>query len=776
MSDLNTYPDGSEFTGVIGLTANQSEPAWPVPPKAPEGSPNILVMLLDDLGFAQMGCFGGLGGRVETPSIDRLAAEGIRYNNFHTTALCSPTRAALLTGRNHHTAGVGSVMETSTGFPGYNGRVPKDTAMLPAVLLEYGYNTMALGKWHLAPDEHITAAGPYDRWPLAQGFERFYGFLPGETNQWEPDLWHDNHKVDPPATPEEGYHLTEDLADRAIEWITAQKVVAPSKPFFMYFCPGAMHSPHHAPAEYIKRYRGRFDDGWDVIRAETLEKQKEMGIVPEATILPPRNPGVRAWDELSDDERRLFARQMEVYAAFLTHTDDQVGRVLDHLDRTGIADDTLVMLLSDNGASAEGGPVGMISEMSFFNMTPESVPEMLARLDEWGTYTSHPHYASGWAMAGNTPNRWYKQQVHEGGTRDPLIVRWPARIEDAGAVRGQFHHVVDITPTILEVLGLEMPDVVRGYRQRPVEGTSMAYSLTEPQAPTRKRKQYFEMLSHRAVWADGWKAVTTHFSTFFKVQYGILEEEAHDGFFDRDRWELYRLDEDFSEMRDLADEHPDKLKELIELWWAEAGRYNVLPLDDNVVMRLLCEKPQVFEERGTYTFHSPVRMVRPGSPDVRNRSHVITADINVPEGGAEGVVVSNGGIDGGYALCVMDGRVHYVSNYLGREHFVVSCEKPVPEGPVTLRLEFERTDEFAGKVTIYVNDEKAAEGDIPRTNLVVFAAAEGFEVGSDSTSAVWPRYRPPFNFTGKIREVVLSVEGEPHRDPEAEARVANHQQ
>ena len=776
MAGLNTYPDGGEFTGVIGRTAGESEPAWPVPPEAPEGSPNILLILLDDLGFAQIGCYGGLGGRIETPNMDRLAREGLRYNSFHTTALCSPTRAALLTGRNHHTAGVGSVMETATGYPGYNGHVPGDTAMLPAVLLENGYNTMALGKWHLAPDQHITAAGPYDRWPLAQGFERFYGFLPGETNQWEPDLWHDNHKVDPPRIPEEGYHLTEDLADRAIEWVTAQKAVAPNKPFFMYFCPGAMHSPHHAPVEFVERYRGRFDGGWDVVREETLARQKEMGVVPRDTVLPPRNPGVRSWEELSDDERRLFARQMEVYAAFLTHTDDQVGRVLDHLERAGLLDDTLVMLLSDNGASGEGGPNGMLSEISFFNMTPESVEDMLARLEEWGSPSTHPHYASGWAMAGNTPNRWYKQQVHEGGTRDPLIIRWPGRIPDPGAVRSQFHHVVDITPTILELLGLRMPGVVRGHPQRPVEGTSMAYSLTDAEAPTPKKVQYFEMLSNRALWAGGWKAVAVHWSTFLKVHLGIFDGEAHDGYYDADRWELYRIDEDFSEMRDLAEEHPEKLAELVKLWWAEAGRHNVLPLEDNVVMRLICPKPLVFEERGTYTFHSPVKMVRSGSPDVRNRSHVVTAELDIPEGGAEGVIVSNGGLDGGYSLCIKDGLLHYVSNYLGREHFVVSSGVPVPAGPVTVRLEFEKSAEFAGTAKLYVNGEKAGEGEIPLTNPVVYAAAEGFEVGSDSTSAVWPEYRPPFCFTGELRKVELTVEGEPYRDPEAVARIANNLQ
>lgn len=776
MPDHIEYEDGTPFPGVIGRTQADSIPAWPVPPRAPEGAPNVLTIVLDDTGFAQVGCFGGLGGRVETPNIDRLAENGLRYNNFHTTALCSPTRACLLTGRNHHTVGAAVVMEFPNGYPGYNAHIPKEAAMLPAVLVERGYNTMALGKWHMAPPEHITASGPYDRWPLGQGFERFYGFMMGETNQWEPDLWEDNHKIDPPASPEEGYHFTEDMTDHSIEWITAQKAVTPSKPFYMYFAPGATHSPHHAPREWIEKYRGRFDDGWDVIREETLARQKEMGVVPKSTELPPRNPGVRAWDALSADEKRLFARQMEVYAAFLSHTDHHIGRLVDYLEKAGLLDDTLIVFLSDNGASGEGGASGLVSEMSLFNLSTETPGDMLAKIDEWGGPSTHPHYATGWAMAGNTPNRWYKQMVHEGGTRDPLIIHWPAGVTDGGAVRSQFHHVVDVMPTILELLGIEMPAQVRGYAQMPLEGSSMAYSLADPDAPTPKTVQYFEMLGHRALWAGGWKAVTSHVSSVFKWSFSLMDHEASDGCFDSDEWELYNIDEDFSEVHDLAAGHPEKVRELLDLWWAEAGRHRVLPLDDCVAARALASQPRVFEERDAYTYYSPVKMVRPGSPDVRNRSHTITAVVEIPEEGAQGVIVSNGGFDGGYTLCILDGRLHYVSNYLAREHFVVSSTEPVPAGEVSLRVEFRKTGEFAGRARLFVNGLQVGDGDVPRTNMVLYAVAEGLEIGSDSTSAVWPAYRPPFDFTGVIRKVEITGEGPGHSDPEGEARVAQYRQ
>lgn len=758
--DLRLYGPSEGFNGKIGQTAAESTPAWPRPPSAPEGAPNVVVIVLDDLGFAQLGCYGGLGGRIQTPHIDRLAAEGLRYQNFHTTALCSPTRAALLTGRNHHSVGVALIMERATGYPGYNGRIPKDSAMLPAILRENGYNTMCVGKWHLTPDEHTTPAGPFDLWPLGQGFERFYGFLSGETSQWEPDLWEDNHPVEPPGRPEDGYHLSADLVDKATAWIATQKAVAPSKPFFLYLSFGAVHAPHHAPPEYIERYRGKFDAGWDVVRGETLARQKEIGIMPESAEVPPLNPGVKAWDALTDELRRLFARQMEVFAAFTTHTDEQIGRLMTFLDDSGIREDTLVVLLSDNGASAEGGQNGLLSQWSYFNLSPESIQDMLARVDEWGSPSTHPHYASGWAMAGNTPNRMYKAFVHEGGTRDSLIVSWPSHINDPGGIRTQFHHVVDVTPTILELTGVEMPGEAAGHAQKPLEGTSFAYTLADAGAATRKERQYFEMFGHRAIWADGWKAVALHWSRAVLQRLGHIDHELHDGDWDADRWELYRIDEDPSELHDLADQHPDKLKELVDLWWREAERFNVLPLDDSLLPRLIVRRPRTFEPRDVYSYRGRLRLNRSGSPDVRNRSHRITAEFEVPPGGATGVIVSNGGAEGGYTLCMLDERLHYVSNFLGRTHSVASGTKVVSPGTHTATVEFERTGQHAGRARLLLDGEQVGEVEVPRTNPVAYAVAEGLEIGSDTTSPVWPAYHSPFHFTGTIHRVTISLDGD----------------
>ncbi|WP_435198694.1 arylsulfatase [Janibacter sp. GS2] len=757
MDDVVTYAPGEEFAGRIADTAAESTPAWPAMPAPPPGAPNVVVILFDDLGFAQLGCFGGLGGRVRTPNIDRLAERGVRYRNFHTTALCSPSRAALLTGRNHHSVGVATIMERATGYPGYNGRIPQDCAMLPEVLRQHGYATMAAGKWHLAPDEEATPAGPYDRWPLGQGFERYYGFLSGETSQWEPDLTADNHRVDPPGRPEDGYHLTPDLVDRAVEWISGVKAVAPNKPFFLYFAPGAMHSPHHVPQAYAAAYEGVFDDGWDAVRAATLTRQQDIGIMPPEVELSPRNPGVTAWTDLPEDEKRLFRRQAEVFAGFLTHTDEHVGRLLDFIDGSGLGDDTLIMLMSDNGASAEGGVNGLLSEMSYFNGSPEGIEAMLDARASWGSPETHPHYATGWAMAGNTPNRFYKAFVHEGGTLDPLIVAWPGKVADPGSVRTQFHHVVDITPTLLDVIGIEWPEQVKGVAQRPLEGTSFRYTFDAPQARTRKERQYFEMFAHRAIWEDGWKAVALHWSSSVLQRLGHIDHELHDGDWDADRWELYHLDSDPAENHDLAAEHPEILERLVALWWEEARQYQVLPLDDSLLARLDVKRPSVFEPRSRYTYRGRIRLPRPASPDVRDRSHTITARFVVTEDPAEGVLVSNGGLDGGYTLCLHAGAVHYVNNFLGRTHSTVSSEQPLRPGEHTAEVRFERTGKHAGRATLSLDGAVAGTVEIPATNPIAYAATEGLEVGSDSTSPIWPAYAPPFTFTGQIVEVTIDV-------------------
>jgi arylsulfatase A-like enzyme len=756
VTELRTHPQGDPHPGPIGKTTADSQPSWPVGPQPPPNAPNIVLIVLDDLGFAQLGCFGGLGGRIQTPHIDRLAAQGLRYQNFHTTALCSPSRAALLTGRNHHSVGVATIMERATGYPGYHGRIPKDAAMLPAVLTELGYSTMAIGKWHLAPDEHITPAGPFDRFPLGQGFERFYGFMGGETSQWEPDLWEDNHRI--PTPTGNGYHLTNDLVDHAVEWIDAIKSVAPSKPFFTYLAFGAPHSPHHVAPEYIEPYNGVFDDGWDVIRSETLRAQIDLGIVASSTKLPTANPGVRPWSELSGDEQRLFARQMEVYAAMVTHTDEQIGRLLDHLDSLSLTDNTLVMLMSDNGASAEGGTHGLLNEMSYFNGEPESVDVMLEHLHDWGSVHTHPHYASGWAMAGNTPNRMYKAFVHEGGTRDPLIVRWPSAVTDPGAIRNQFHHIVDITPTLLDAIGLRWPASVRGYEQRPLEGTSFAYSFQLPHEPTRKRRQYFEMFAHRAIWLDGWKAVTLHWSKAVLQRLGHIDHELHDGNYDADQWELYRLDDDISEMNDLAAEHPDKLAELVAAWWEDAERYQVLPLDDSLLARLLVKRPTVFEPRDVYMYSTRLRLPRQGSPVIRDRSFTIHAEI-ATTADTEGVIVSYGGSDGGITLCILEGHVHFVSNFLGRNHYQISSLGSLPAGEHTVFVEYQRTSPHRGNARLTINAELQGSIEVERTNPVTLSPSEGLEIGSDGVSPVSPAYRSPFNFTGTIHNVTITTPG-----------------
>ncbi|MEZ5651189.1 MAG: arylsulfatase [Burkholderiaceae bacterium] len=770
---LKTYPDGTPFTGRVGPTLEASEAAWPVKENAPADAPNVLFIVLDDLGYAQLGCYGGLGDRIRTPHIDALAARGLRYRDFHTTALCSPTRGALLTGRNQHSLGLGIIVERATGFPGYNARVPKDCAMLPRVLGANGYGSYCVGKWHLTPDEHNGPTGPFDRWPLGQGFDRFYGFLPGETDQWHPDLWEDNHRTDPPPSPE--YHLSEDLADRAIQWLTEHWAVDEDRPFFMHFATGAPHAPHHAPRACIEAYRGVFDDGWDVIRAQTFERQLALGVVPPGTELPARNRGVPAWDSLGEQERELFCRQMEVYAAFVTHTDAQVGRLIAHLEESGQFENTLIFLLSDNGASAEGGRNGLLTEISYFNGLQDSIAEMHKRLDEWGGPSTYPHYAAGWAWLGNTPQRWYKAFVHEGGTRDPLIVSWPARIRDPGAVRGQFHHVVDIAQTVFQVTGIDPPPTVDGVPQRPHEGTPLDYTFDDGGAPTRKRRQYFEMFAHRAIWADGWKAVTLHPSAGALRRIGDASMTAVSGRFDEDVWELYHLDEDFAEARDLAGRHPGKLAELQRLWHEDAERFQVFPLDDRMTERMSMPRPRVVKRKAVHVWRSPMRLVRSVSPSVVDRAHRFVARI---DGGQapRGVIVSNGGLNGGYSLFVHEARLHYVSNFLGKEHFVLRADQALPKGEVVVELDWLRSARFAGQAVLRQNGVEVGRLEIPRTNPVFYAVNEGLEIGSDSGVAVWPGYDAPFVFSGRIIEVSLDLRGPEHVDAAAEARAANYRQ
>jgi arylsulfatase len=772
---FDSHPDGTPFDGSIGMTRPESTPSWPVAKTAPEGAPNVVFIVLDDLGYAQLGCYGGLGGRIQTPNIDRLAERGLRYRNFHTTSLCSPTRAALLTGRNHHSVGVGTIVERATGFPGYHARIPKDSAMVPAVLSDHGYATYCAGKWHLTPDEHNGPTGPFDRWPIGQGFNRFYGFLPGETDHWSPDLWEDNRRVDAPDV--EGYHLTTDLADHAISWLSEHETIDDDRPFFLHFATGAPHAPHHVGPEWIEQYSGVFDAGWDVIHDETFELQLELGVVPQGTTLPPRNPGIRAWDSLSQTEQRVYARQMEVYAAFVTHTDHEIGRLLDHLDTMKRADDTLIVFLSDNGASAEGGQHGLSSEIIYFNGLTESLDEMESLLDVWGSPETYPHYANGWAWLGNTPNRWYKSMAHEGGTRDPLIVSWPSQNLEAGAVRDHFLHAVDVAATLYELLGIEPPSTFEGVEQRDLEGTSFASTLHDGDAPNGKTRQYFEMFAHRALWADGWKAVTLHHSQNAALRIGDPNFEIRMGDFDGDQWELYHLAEDFSEAHDLAEQYPDKLAELQAMWLEDAQKYNVLPLDDRVIARSLEPRPRVVQRKDQYSFRTPIRLTRATSPSVINRSHHIAATVAVPAGGGEGVIISNGGMQGGYSLWLAEGHVFYASNYLGRTHTLLQSAEPHPVGVAfDISLSWVKTGEFAGTATLFVDDHPVGEIHVPNSNPVLYAVGEGLEIGSDSGSAVHPSYTSPFPFTGTIHQVVLNTKGPEHVDPEAEDRIARYMQ
>jgi arylsulfatase len=758
---LLLYPEGTPFSGVIGRTVGESTPAWPVPSRPKDGAPNVVFILLDDVGFAQLGCFGA---DIRTPTLDRLAAGGLRYRDFHTTAICSPTRACLLTGRNHHSNGVGIIQEMATGFPGYNGAVPRENGLLSEMLLAQGYATFAVGKWHLTLASEYASGASKARWPLSRGFERYYGFLGGKTNQWAPTLVHDNHYVEPPSALDESYHLNADLADRAIEFITDLRSVAPRKPFFLYYCLGAGHAPHHVERTWIEKYRGQFDKGWDRWREEVFARQLATGIVPPGTKLSPRPEWIPAWDGLPDDERRLYARQMEVYAAFLEQTDHHIGRLIDLLAELGELDNTLIFVTSDNGASGEGGPHGSFNELQFPNRVQATVADNLARLDGWGGVRSYPNYSWGWAWAGNTPLRRWKRYLHQGGMSDALIVHWPKGIRARGEVRGQYAHVIDVVPTVLEALGIEPPAAINGVAQRPIEGVSLAHTFDHAAAPTQKAVQYYEMIGSRAIWHAGWKAVA-------EQEQGV---ELTDEMLALQTWELYHVAEDFSECEDLAARCPEKLRELIERWWVEAGKYSVLPLDARMQARMAEPKPLAARETNRHVYYPG------GAPqfaytaaDLKDRSHAIIARVEIPEGGAEGVLLAHGSWFAGYSLYVKERRLHYVHNYLGlAEYRISSCEE-IPSGATTLRFQFTRTGEHRGVGRLFIGNRQVGEGQIPRTvPAVIETSGEGLCCGYDSGLPVTEAYRAPFRFTGTIKRVEVEVEGAPRQDLDAATRAA----
>jgi arylsulfatase A-like enzyme len=773
------------FKGTVNIDIRDSEPDWTPfePPVAPYGAPNVLYIVLDDVGFSAM---DGYGGPIETPNINRIANSGVRYTQWHTTALCSPTRSCLLTGRNHTKNSMGCITEAAIGFPSASGTIPPENGMISEILVERGWNTYLTGKWHLCPEAEMNVASTRRNWPGGRGFERFYGFLGAETNQWYPDLMYDNHPVDQPASPADGYHLTDDLTDKALEFVRDAKVLAPDKPFFLYYAPGACHAPHHAPKEWAEKFRGRFDMGYEAIREQTLQRQKEMGIVPPDTELPPVNPlgtmeshtdprkpmnevdTTRPWDSLNEDEKRLFSRMAEVYAGFLAHADHHIGRLLDYLEETGQLDNTLIILVSDNGASGEGGPNGSVNENKMANGIPDDIESNLAMLDELGTPKTYNHYPTGWAMAFNTPFKMWKRYEFNGGTADPCIISWRRGIKARGEIRHQYHHAIDLVPTILDVLSVEAPAEIKGYAQTPFDGVSMRYSFDDGRAKSARRTQFYSMLGSRSIWHDGWKAVTTHVGTMSWGDYA------------NDTWELYHTDADRSECRDLAAQQPEKLKELVNLWYVEAGANSALPLDDRGAVEVLTTpRPVLSPPRDQYTYYpDSAEVPEAQAVNVRNRSYSIGALADIPGPGAQGVLFAHGSRFGGHALYVSGGRLHYVYNFVGNDEQHVTATADIPTGEnVVLSASFDKDREdppgvATGALSLYHGDVKVGEGRIKTQPGKFSIAGEGLCVGRDSGEPVTDDYpgSAPWAFTGgTIKRVIINVSGKPYVDLEREA-------
>lgn len=771
MNHVATYSSGEPFPGVVGRTSSESTPAWPTPPRAADGAPNVVIFVLDDVGFGQLSSFGGL---VETPVIDRFADNGLRYTNMHTTALCSPSRGAILTGRNHHSIGLAVISEVSTGYPGYNGIMPFDKGMLSEMLLPHGYNTFMVGKWHLSPPEHETAAGPYERWPLGRGFERFYGFLGGDTNQWYPELVYDNHSVEQPAQPEEGYHLSADLADKAIEFIQDAHVNAPDKPFYLHYCTGAAHAPHHVPTEWADKYKGKFDAGWDAYRDLVHQRQLDMGIIPAGTELSAHDPDVPVWDSLPESAKKVYVRMMEVYAGFVSYTDHEFGRVVSFLEEIDELDNTLFILVSDNGASPEGGPVGSLNEMMFFNNVPESIEENLEHIDDIGGPTVFNHYAWGWTNAGNTPFRRWKRETYRGGCTDPCIVSWPAKIAARGEIRSQYGHVIDFVPTVLDALGLEAPATIRGVAQAPLQGVSFAHTFDDADATSEHHTQYFEMFGHRSIYHDGWRAVCPYPGPSYTEaaqkghRVGDPIDEVVLADLEANNWELYDLTSDYSETKNVAAENRPKVIEMIGRWWTEAGKYDVLPLDGSLLERLNVERPTIAKPRSSFVYYpggSPIPFS--AAPKVYNRAFTITADVEVPKGGAHGVLIAQGGRVGGYSFFVKDNRLHFVYNFLGRDFFSVASDADIPHGAVQLRYEFEPTGEadlavgkgVPARGQLYIDEKLVGAVDMPHTVPNIFST-EGLTCGYDGGSRVAPdHYDDAFAYSGTLRRVTIDLSG-----------------
>jgi arylsulfatase A-like enzyme len=747
------------YEGDLPLDAKDPQATFPPidPLHPPDGAPNVLLVLLDDVGFAASSAFGG---PIATPTAERLAANGLKYNRFHTTALCAPTRAALLSGRNHHTLGMGVITELATSAPGYSSVRPNTCAPLAQTLRLNGYSTAQFGKCHEVPVWQTSPMGPFDAWPTGGGgFEYFYGFLGGETNQYFPAIYEGTTPVEPDKTPEEGYHFTEDMTDQAIRWVHQQKSLMPDKPFFVYFAPGATHAPHHVPTEWSDKYKGKFDEGWDAIRPEILERQRALGVVPADAELTPRPEEIPAWDDMPEELKPVLARQMEVYAGFLEHTDYHVGRLLDALEDLGVLEDTLVYyIIGDNGASAEGTVNGTFNEMFVFNgASALETPEFVAsRIDEFGTPTAYNHYAVGWAHAMDTPYQWTKQVAsHWGGTRNGTIVHWPSGIRARGELRTQFHHVIDVAPTVLEAAGLPHPTTVDGVEQHPIEGTSMRYSFDGAAEADRHERQYFEMFCNRGIYDQGWTAVTRHSTPW--VTAGQLPA------FDDDVWELYEPG-DWSQAHDVAAEQPEKLAELKRLWLDEARKYNVLPLDDRRIERFnadLVGRPLLVRGNSQLLFGGMGRLTESSLLNTKNKSHAVTAEIEVPETGAEGVILAQGGAFAGWSLYTKDGRPTYCYNLLGLQHFTVEGDETVPTGTHQVRMEFAYDGgglAKGGTVTLYLDGAKVGEGRVEATVPMLFSGDETADVGRDTGSPVSNDYDVEGSvFTGKVKWVQIDL-------------------
>jgi arylsulfatase len=753
LRDTLPVPDPA-FRGQTGLRASDSVKDFPAPVAAPENAPNVLLILTDDVGFGATSTFGG---PIPTPTVDRLAAMGIRYNQFHTTALCSPTRAALLTGRNHHSVATGGIMEIGTGLPGYNTLIPQSKRGMGNILQLNGYNTSWFGKNHNVPDWHTSQAGPFDLWPTGLGFEYFYGFIGGDTSQWAPAIVENTRPVEPPHDATD-YNFDRDMADRAIAWVRMQKAVAPNKPFFLYYATGTAHAPHHAPKDWIERFKGQFDHGWDVQREMTLARQKELGIVPADTRLTRRAPGIEAWSALSADEQKVYAHMMEVYAAALAHADFQVGRVVDAIEALGELDNTLVIFIQgDNGASAEGSPQGLLNEMTFFNAVPEPFSEVLRRMDELGGPMTFNHYPIGWAHAMDTPFQWTKQIAsHFGGTRNGLVMAWPNRIRARGEIRTQFHHVIDILPTVLEATGLPAPARVFGVEQEPIEGVSMAYTWDSANAPSQRRSQYFEMLGNRAIYQDGWVAASTPTTPPWVSSASPVD--VIDGY----DWELYNVARDFSQSTNVARSNPEKLLELQRAFYIEAVKYNVLPLDNSKVERLdVNNRPSNIRGLDTFTYYDGmVRIPEGGAPDLKNKSFGISAVLEIPEGGAEGVLMTQGGRFCGLGLYLLDGRPVFHYNLAGVERYTVAGQNALTPGRHVVTLDFNYDGGGIGKggqATLSVDSTVVGTTRLPQTVPFRMSLDETLDIGLDTGTPVSEDYQVPFDFTGTLETVTIQI-------------------